>query len=103
MTKKPTQTISLITLVLVFLGACAPAISTPVAPITVRVSTQEAGSTQVASRVADVQTVEIQLMNTTPIQTNVLVRGILTESCASLGESQVQYVAHTFQVTVYTN
>jgi hypothetical protein len=103
MTKKSTQTISLITLVLIFLGACAPAISTPVAPITMPVSTQEAGSTQVASRVADVQTVEIQLMNTTPIQANVLVRGILTESCASLGESQVQYVAHTFQVTVYAN
>jgi hypothetical protein len=103
MTNKLTQTIAAMILVLLFLSACKPALSTPVTPTTTPISTPEAISTVIASREAQVQSIEIQLMNADPAQVNVLVRGKLTESCATLGESQVQYASNIFKITVYTN
>lgn len=41
------------------------------------------------------------MMNTDPTQVQANVRGVLTEACAKLGESQVQYTSNTFQITVY--
>jgi hypothetical protein len=103
MTNKLIQTIAAMLLVLLFLSACTPAISTPVTPTTTHISTPEAISKVVASREALVQSIGIQLMNADPAQVNVLVRGKLTESCATLGESQVQYASNIFKITVYTN
>jgi len=57
---------------------------------------------QFTTREAQVQSVEIQTMNTNPIQVNAIVGGILTESCAKLGESQVQYESNTIRITVFT-
>ena len=72
--------VSLIALVLV---ACAPAVN----PTTVLTSTPQVLQTQTVSREAQVHGVEIQMTNTTPVQVNAVVRGHLTESCATLGES----------------
>ena len=47
------------------------------------------------------QSVEIQVMKSDPLQVNAVVRGSLTESCATLGPSQVQYTSNTFRITVY--
>jgi hypothetical protein len=56
---------------------------------------------QTTTREAQVQSVEIQVMNTDSLQVNALVRGSLTESCATLGQSQVQYGSNTFRIAVY--
>ncbi len=40
-------------------------------------------------------------MDTDPPQVNAVVRGNLTESCATLGQSDVQYDSGTFHITVY--
>lgn len=56
---------------------------------------------QTASREAQVQSVEIQIMQANPLQVNAVVRGNLTESCATLGDSQVQYASNTFWIAVY--
>ena len=86
--------VSLIALVLV---ACAPAVN----PTTVLTSTPQVLQTQTVSREAQVHGVEIQMTNTPPVQVNAVVRGHLTESCATLGESQVEYASNTFRITVY--
>jgi len=77
------------------LTACAPA---TLVPTTIPVATI---TPQVASREAQVQKVEVQLLQTNPSQVRAVVDGVLTESCASLGESRVQYALHTFQIKVY--
>lgn len=41
------------------------------------------------------------MMNTDPTQVQAIVRGVLTEACAKLGESQVEYTFNSFQITVY--
>jgi len=92
------KAIALVILTALALAACAPAINLTVVPT----STPQAIQTQMVSREAQVQSVEIQMTNTTPIQVNAVVRGNLTESCATLAESQMQYDSNTFQITVYT-
>ena len=56
---------------------------------------------QTASREAQVQSVQLQVSSGEHPQVNALVRGNLSESCAVLGQSQVQYAANTFQIQVF--
>lgn len=101
MMKKLLQTIAWVILVTLSLTACAPASNPTVVPTSPPASTPQVVSTPTASREAHVQSVEIQITNTAPAQVNAIVRGNLTESCATLGESQVEYASNTFQITVY--
>ncbi|MGE5248899.1 MAG: NBR1-Ig-like domain-containing protein [Bacteroidota bacterium] len=79
------------------LSACAPA--TGAAPVLT--STPRIIPTEFSSREAQVQRVEIQTTGNEPAQVNAVVRGLLTEACAKLGESQVEYAGNTFRITVY--
>lgn len=79
-------------LISLVVGACvplAPATSTP---------TATPATTQ---REAQVQSVVIQILDSDPPQVNAVVRGNLTESCATLGQSQAQYGSNTFRIGVY--
>ena len=78
---------------LMALAACIPVSSSADPTITPQ--------SQTASREAQVQSVEIQVLQASPPQVNAIVRGNLTESCATLGDSQVQYASNTFRITVY--
>lgn len=76
---------------LMILAACAPAIS---------ITVTSTPAAQVG-REAKVRSVEIQVTGTDLADINAVVRGDLTESCATLGESQVEYASNTFRITVY--
>ncbi|HLO32109.1 MAG TPA: NBR1-Ig-like domain-containing protein [Anaerolineales bacterium] len=78
---------------LMVLAACIPVSSSADPTITPQ--------SQIASREAQVQSVEIQVLQASPLQVNAIVRGNLTESCATLGDSQVQYASNTFRIAVY--
>ena len=93
--------ITLITVVTIWLVACAPAINPTVVGTVTLVPMPQEIQTRIASREAQVQSVEIQLMDDDPPQVNAVVRGNLTESCATLSESQVQYDSNTIRITVY--
>ncbi len=98
MKKLPLVVVSF-TLLSLVLAAC-----TPVIPVVGMVNspTQDPGPAPLpAAREAQVQSVQIQVMDTDPPQVNAVVRGSLTESCATLGQSQVQYGSNTFHITVY--
>ena len=84
-------------LLAVVLAACNPAVAAPLP--TVMPSATSLPET--VSREAQVQSVEVQVANSAPLQVNAVVRGVLTESCATLGESQVEYASNTFHITVY--
>ena len=88
-------------LIALTLTACIPAMSVQPQPTIDPTPTIQATQTQAVNREAQVQQVEIQQLGTNPAQVNAIVRGNLTESCATLGQSQVQYAANTFQITVY--
>jgi len=75
------------------LAACSP-VDNPTDPTITPQS-------QTASREAQVQIVEIQIMQENPLQVNAVVRGNLTESCATLDDSRVQYDSNTFRIAVY--
>ena len=91
------KTISLASLIILVLTACAPFINATVVPT----STSQAIQPQTVSREAQVQSVEIQILNTNLAQINAVVHGKLTESCSTVGWSQVQYASNTFQITVF--
>jgi hypothetical protein len=82
------------------LTACAPAVPAtfPLTAIPSATAVQ-----QTASREAQIQSVELKTSQMDQLRVSAVVYGNLTESCATLGESQVQYAANTFHITVYAN
>ncbi len=89
-------TISSIVIVLL-LAACAPVagtnngIDSPTAVPTPQTTTRE----------AQVQSVDIQVPEANPTQVNAVVRGNLSESCATLAPSQVSYASNVFDIKLY--
>src|SRR5262245_7828286 len=101
MMKKILETVILVAFAIVFLAACASPANPTVAPITQTIHTPQTIQNQTTSREAQVQSVEIQTTGGDPTQVNAIVRGNLTESCATLGESQVRYDSDSIRITVY--
>ena len=84
-------------LLAVVLAACSPAVPAPLPTVMPSATSVP----QPVSREAIVQSVDVQVASSTPVQVSAVVRGMLTESCASLGESRVAYASNTFRITVY--
>jgi len=103
MLKKTPKPMTLIILTFLLLTSCASPVNPTVVPtIPIDPTLPATQPAQLTSREAQVQSVEVQSLNTNPAQINVVVHGNLTESCATLGESQVQYSSNTIGITVYT-
>lgn len=100
-TIRPKIFLKIVSLVyLMLLAACAPAMPPTIVPTVIPLAT---ATHQTTTREAQVQRIEVQTLQSNPLQISAIVRGNLTESCAILGESQVQYASNTFQITVYVN
>ncbi len=80
------------------LSACAPVV--PLAELVDAPTQPPTTAPQSTVREAQVQSVAIQILNSDPPQLNAIVRGSLTESCDTLGESQVQYSGNTFHIRI---
>lgn len=102
MKNKILQGMALIVFVTLVLTSCASPVNPTVAPTAQIDLTPQATQPLLTSREAQVQSVEIQILQTDPPQTNAVVYGNLTESCATLGENQVQYSSNTIEITVHT-
>jgi len=87
--------------VLTILTACVPIAQAPNIADGTPVNLTSTPAAPV-SREAQVQSVDAQISHTAPVQVNAVVRGNLTESCAVLGETQVEYAANTFQIKLYS-
>jgi len=101
MKNKILQIVAPIAFITVLLTSCASPVNPTAVPTTYTDSTPQATQPQLTSREAQVQSVEIQTLQTDPLQINAVVHGNLTESCATLGESQIQYSSNTIGITVY--
>ena len=84
------------------LTACIPVIGAIFVPTKPPASTPQQTHTQAGVRMAQVESVEIQIMPTDPIQVNAIVRGSLTEACAKLGSTQLSYESNTFLIALLT-
>lgn len=62
--------------------------------------TPQVTQSQETAREAQVVSLEIQFTTGDPVQVNAIVRGILGEACARLGETQVSYGSNTFMITL---
>ncbi len=74
------------------LSACAPK------PASALDSPTTEPTAQTTAREAQVQSVDIQLLDTDPPQVNAVVRGTLSEACATLAPAQVSYASNLFEI-----
>jgi hypothetical protein len=97
--KKVLGVTSLFVLFLV-MTACIPFVSASNIPTDAPAATPQESQPQPAIREAQVQSIEIQFAQSDPTQVNAIVRGNLSESCATLTDPQISYAANTFQIKV---
>jgi hypothetical protein len=91
------RVLSLTGLLSLLLAACAPVLPSTRVPLTQPAPTGQQVPTQ-----AHVQSVKVHVPGGDTTQVHAIVDGMLMESCAKLGESQVEYDQDAFQITVYT-
>ncbi len=93
--KKLSIATAFLVLIGILLSACSPlvvgAAGAPTAQPLPRTGTYE----------AQVQGLQVQVLDGNPRQVTAVVHGILSESCATLGDSRVEYADNTFRITIY--
>jgi len=101
MKNKILRNMALILFVTVVLTSCASLVNPTTAPTVQVDTTPQATQSQLTTREAQVQDVEIQTLQAEHPQVNAIIHGNLTESCATLGENQVRYSSNTIEITIY--
>ena len=100
MLHKTFPVVLLISMLVLALAACAPALVsgsvTPASPATL------APTSAPAIREAQIDSVDVQLSKSMPLQANVVAHGHLTEACAQLSDIKQRYEPHEFQIAVLT-
>lgn len=92
---------SMFGLLVLVLSACAPASHAAGGASTEVISaTPQSAVPQTTAREAQVQSVVVQFSKIGPGQVWAIVRGNLSESCATLTDPQISYAANTFQIKV---
>ena len=89
-------------LMFIVLSACLPISHAAGIPTSVPAATPQESQPQTTVREAQVQSVEIQFTQTDPVQVYAIVRGNLTESCATFADTQLSYADTTFQIKILT-
>ena len=100
--KKVIQFTVILSLMILVLTACIPVSYVLGIPNKAPASTPQAMQAQTATREAQVQSVEIQMLKTNPAQVNAVVRGNLTEACATFADPQLSFTTNTFMIKLLT-
>ena len=100
MLKKLLPGLSLLGLLILVMTACVPV--TRVASFTDPTPAPQTTQTLTASREAQVESVDIEILKSDPVQINAVASGKLSDACTTLGDSQLHYAANTFQITLWT-
>lgn len=100
--KKVMQFTVLLSLMILALTACIRAEGATDVATTPPATTPQSMKTRIAIREAQVQSVEIQFMQTNPVQVNAVARGNLTEACATFAEPQLSFTTNTFMIKLLT-
>ncbi len=79
------------------LSACAPLAPTDA----VSVPSTPPPMPQTTTREAQVLSVDVEVSDTDPVRVNAVLKGNLTESCATLAPSQVSYASNVFVIKAY--
>ncbi len=99
---KKQKYILLVGFIFLLLTACAPRMSAIGNATQAATISPEATGAPMDYREAQVQSVEIQSLPKDPHMLNVIVRGILTESCATLTDPQTSLTANTIRIEILT-
>lgn len=100
--KKVLQFALLYSLIILALTACFPVSLAASNPTNVPASTPQEIQSNTTVREAQVDSVEVRFSKIEPLQVWAIVRGNLSESCATLSDPQTSYAANTFQIKVLT-
>ncbi len=100
MLKKLLPGLSLWGLLVFVMTACVPV--TRVASFTDPTPAPEAMQTQIASREAQVESVDIQILKSDPVQINAVASVRLPDACTTLGDGQLRYTSNTFLIRLWT-
>ncbi len=95
-------TFTSIFILFLILTACLPLSHAASIPTNVPDATPQEAPAQPAIREAQVESVEVRFSKIEPLQVWAIVRGNLSESCATLSDPQTSYAANTFQIKVLT-
>ena len=82
------------------LAACAPTLA--LGSVTPASLSTPALTSAPAIREAQINRIDVQLPESTPVQINVIAYGHLTEACAQLSDVKQRYEPHEFQITIYS-
>ena len=91
---------SLLGLLVFVMTACVPV--TRVASFTDPTPAPQTRQTQTASREAQVESVDIEILKSDPVQINAVASVRLPDACTTLGDGQLHYASHTFQIRLWT-
>ena len=100
MLKKFSPTILLFVLIVTLMTACTPV--TSVASFTDPTPAPQTTGTQTTGREAQVDSVDIEILKSDPVQINAVASVRLPDACTTLGDSQLHYASNTFQITLWT-
>src|SRR5512135_1429466 len=100
MLKKLSSGLSLLGLLVLVMTACIPV--TRVTSFTDPTPAPQTAQTQTATREAEVESVDIEILKSDPVQINAVASVKLPDACTTLGDSQLHYAANTFQITLWT-
>lgn len=91
--------LSLVSLLILVMTACMPV--TRVASFIEPTPAHQTAQTQTASREAQVESVDIEILKSDPVQINAVASVKLPDACTTLGDSQLHYASNTFQITLW--
>ncbi len=100
MLKKLSPSLVLLALIAAAMTACVPV--TRVASFTNPTPVPQTTQTQTASREAQVESVDIEILKSDLVQINAVASVRLPDACTTLGDSQLHYASNTFQITLWT-
>jgi len=100
MLKKLLPSLSLLGLLILVMTACVPV--TRVASFTDPTPAPQTAQPQTAVREAQVESVDIEILKSDPVQINAVASVKLPDACTTLGDSQLHYASNTFQITLWT-
>ena len=99
MLKKLSPSLVLLALIAAAMTACVPV--TRVASFTDPTPVPQTTQTQTASREAQVESVDIEILKSDPVQINAVASVKLPDACTTLGDSQLHCASNTFQIRLW--
>jgi inhibitor of cysteine peptidase len=99
--KRNRMLVIVLALIVMVAAACAPAVSPTPTPEEPELPATGPGEGEIGQN-AYIDEIEVLILESFPVQVNVIVRGNLPDGCTYLDEFEVEREGDTFEITVWT-